>query len=269
LEILHDEPGFLVINKPVGQLAHQAGAVLTGTVLNQVQDRLAAAGRDPWQARLVNRLDKETSGILLASTDLACHQALSAALRDGDLLKEYLAIAAGAPAAEAGDWLEAQGDTGPHTIARQVCAEGQPCHTGWQVDERSRDGAHTLLRLRLYTGRQHQIRVHASYHGLPLVGDWVYGTPCTEIAGQALHAARLVLPHPVSGQPLDIRAPLTPSLASLWQRLRGGGRPTAVPLTEEQQRRLGLSPSRHSRRAWYEDIEDAGDAPQQALADPC
>jgi 23S rRNA pseudouridine1911/1915/1917 synthase len=92
----------------------------------------------------------------------------------------------------------------------------------------------------LHTGRQHQIRVHAAHHGHPLVGDWVYGTPCAELPGQALHAALISFPHPRTGTVVSCESPWPAPLADLWQQLENGGVPTMKPLNPEQRARLHL-----------------------------
>ena len=94
------------------------------------------------------------------------------------------------------------------------------------------------MRLRLHTGRQHQIRVHAAHAGHPLVGDWCYGSPCAELPGQALHAARLTFAHPLSPSTVDVHAPLRDALARLWQQLSSGTPPTPRELTDEQRSKL-------------------------------
>lgn len=254
LEVLHREAGFLIVNKPPGQLAHPAGAVLSGTVLNQVMALLEAEGRDPRQARLVNRIDRDTSGILLIGLDDPCQRSLCTALQRGGLVKEYLALVHGRVPVGHGHWREPIGPGPASSIARVVGDHGQRAETEWWRVE-AMGGAHALLRLRLHTGRQHQIRVHAAHHGLPLVGDWVYGRPCAELPGQALHSARLVLPHPQTGQRLEVRAPPPPALAGLCERLRRGGAPTPRPWSAEELGRLGRGPAEHVRTARWPDLD--------------
>jgi 23S rRNA pseudouridine1911/1915/1917 synthase len=240
LRIVHQDPGFLVLDKPAGVLAHQAGRNLTGTLMNQLQDWMAEHGRDPLQARLVNRIDRDTSGLMLASLDLASHNALSEALDTRAMRKEYRAVCHGVPDPVSGSWrdpiLEPDGDS----IAMRIDPAGKPSHTDYEVLEAAPGGRYALLRVLLHTGRQHQIRIHAAHHGHPLVGDWVYGSPCAELPGQALHAAVLELPHPVDGRRLRLEAPLPPALAALWTALAAGGEVAPVPLAEDQRSRLGL-----------------------------
>jgi 23S rRNA pseudouridine1911/1915/1917 synthase len=240
LEILYQDTWLLAINKPPGQLAHQAGKTMTGTVLNQVQEWYEAQGHDPQQVRLINRIDRDTSGILLLSLDLKAHGIVAQAMEARDLDKEYRAICHHRPRDEHGDWRDPIGEGPASSIARVVRDDGQPCHTEFFVLESTAQNDFSLLRLLLHTGRQHQIRVHAAHNGCPLVGDWVYGTACQELSGQALHAALMEFAHPFEKRSVRIEAPLPTRLQQLWQQLLSGTPPTPLPLSEEQRSKLGL-----------------------------
>jgi 23S rRNA pseudouridine1911/1915/1917 synthase len=272
LEILYRDRWLLAANKPPGQLAHQAGKTMTGTLLNQVQDWFEAQGGDPQQVRLVNRIDRDTSGIVLLSLDVGAHTTVAQAMEARDLDKEYRAICHGSPADDHGDWRDPIGEGPPDSIQRVVRADGQECYTEYFVLERSGDrpmsdvrcpmsegrsidhdstdighrtsdiGRFSLLRLLLHTGRQHQIRVHAAHNGCPLVGDWVYGQACEELGGQALHAALMEFAHPVEKRTVRIEAPFPRVLADLWARLKSGGSLTPRTLSEEQLSKLGRTP---------------------------
>ena len=260
LEVLYEDRWLMVCNKPPGQLAHQAGRTMSGTLLNQAQDLQEARGLDPRAVRLVNRIDRDTSGIVLLSLDEGAHVRLSQAMEARDLHKEYRAICHGVPAPPDGDWRDPLGEGDGASIARVVRADGQECRTEYHVLETAPDagapGAYALLRLVLHTGRQHQIRVHASHHGHALVGDWVYGRACAELPGQALHAALLGFPHPVERRTLRIEAPLAPAVAALWAALRSGGAPTPQALSAEQRSKLGLSEGPGLRRpSWLSEAE--------------
>jgi len=247
LRLLHQDPGFLVVDKPAGQLAHQAGRTLTGTLVNQVQDWLEAHGRDPQQARLVNRIDRDTSGIVLVSLDLENHLRLSQSLDAGDLHKEYRAICHGVPVPESGSWLDPIAEPDDDSIAMRITADGKPSHTDYSVLARAGD-RFALLAVLLHTGRQHQIRIHAAHHGHPLAGDWVYGTPCSDLPGQALHAAVLAFPHPLTGATLRIESPLPALLSDLWERLAEGGGLSTRAHSDEERSKLGLGQRRGPRR---------------------
>lgn len=268
LEILHHDRAVLVCNKPVGQLAHQAGRTMSGTLIDQAQDWWAAQGGRREDVRLVNRIDRDTSGIVLLSLEVKAHARMAAAMEAGDLHKEYRAICHRLPRPPAGAWRDPIGEAGAHTIARAVRADGQEAWTDYELLEQAPGGAFSLLRLLLHTGRQHQIRVHASHHGLPLVGDWVYGSACAELPGQALHAAVLALPHPLTGRELRIEAPLTASLRALWRHLAAGGAPTPLPLTAEQRSKLGLKDApRIIRPSWLSE-EEFRELEQEAAGHP-
>ena len=239
LEFIFCDEHLAIVNKPPGHLAHQAGAIMTGTLLNQLQDWALANGRDPREVRLVNRIDRDTSGIVLVSFNLPAHVALAKALEGRALHKEYLALSHGCPEPMDGAWLDPLGPGDPSSIAHIVRPDGKASNTEYHVLET--DGRFSLLRLVLHTGRQHQIRVHASHHRHPLIGDWVYGTPCAELPGQALHAAALAGAHPVTGEMLRWEAPLPNLFRELWAKLKSGGTPTVLPLTPFQRAKLGLS----------------------------
>lgn len=240
LAILYEDEGLIVVDKPPGQLAHQAGRVLTGTVLNQLQDLIAARGGDPLQARLVNRIDRDTSGILVASLDAASNRQLSIDLQAGRFDKTYEAICHGVPEPAHGHWRQPiRDDPSGRSIARQCHTDGQPSHTEYRVIDTA--GTFARLRIDLHTGRQHQIRVHAAANGHPLFGDWTYGPACEELRGQALHAARLSLPHPRTRHTITIEAPFPDRLQACWEQLASGQEPTPRALDAEERRRLGLA----------------------------
>ncbi len=229
-------------NKPTGQLAHQAGKQLSGTLLNQLQDWAVTQGIDPNEVRLLNRIDRETSGIVIATCDLTAHQRLAVQLDQRAIRKAYQAICTGVPDPCEGEWSEPIGPLGEQTIRRGVLPDGQSSRTEYHVETVAADGRHAIIRLELHTGRQHQIRVHATHHGHPLVGDWVYGAAVAELPGQALHAWVVECAHPMTGEQLRIEAPFPPALAALWERLRDGGSATPVELSVDQRSKLGLPP---------------------------
>ena len=238
LSFVYNDEDLAIVDKPPGHLAHQAGAIMTGTLLNQLQDWALANGRDPREVRLVNRIDRDTSGIVLVSWNLTAHVALSHSVEGRRLHKEYLALCHGCPQPADGDWREPMGPGDPASIAHVVRPDGKDCHTEYHVVESV--GAYSLLRIVLHTGRQHQIRVHASHHGSPLIGDWVYGQPCAEVPGQALHAAVLSGHHPITGVAMRWEAPLPALFSTLWSHLRTGGQLTPSEHNPAQRLKLGI-----------------------------
>jgi 23S rRNA pseudouridine1911/1915/1917 synthase len=230
LQVVYQDRDLLVIDKPAGLVTHPAAGNWSGTLVNgllHLAPELAALPR----AGIVHRLDKETSGLLVVARTLQAHQALVAALARRDVRREYLAVVHGVPTG--GGSVDAP--IGRHPVERTrmaVVAGGRPAVTHYRVAERFR--ANALLDVRLETGRTHQIRVHLAHVRHPLVGDPAYGgrprlprgaTPELRALLQgfprlALHAARLALAHPRSGEPLAWEAPLPADLAGLLAALR-------------------------------------------------
>jgi 23S rRNA pseudouridine1911/1915/1917 synthase len=173
---------------------------------------------------IVHRLDKDTSGaIVIAKTDRA-HQHLQAQLKAKTAQREYLAIVYGSPATNSGT---IDLPIGRHPIDRKKMAivpiekGGRQAVTHWQVLDRL--GNYTLMQFRLETGRTHQIRVHTTQMGHPIVGDPVYGSGRSigvNLTGQALHAHKLHLEHPLTGKPVEAIAPLPAEFLKLLQVLR-------------------------------------------------
>ena len=237
LDILYAEDDFLVVNKPPGQLVHQAGKVFHGTLLGHIQSYLEERGRDPEDARLVNRIDRETSGIVLVGLSGEAQRKLSMALERRDVEKTYLALCHGCPEPAHGHWRDPIGPGLEDTPKRMVRPDGQACHTEYVVE--STRGEISLLRITLHTGRQHQIRLHASHNGFPLVGDWVYGQACEGLPGQALHAHRIAFQHPHDSQrQVIVESPLPEAIGSIWAAADQGEFPIPRELNETEKGRL-------------------------------
>lgn len=226
LDILYEDDHLLIINKPVGLVVHPAPGHEGGTLVNALLahcDNLAGIG-GVQRPGIVHRLDKDTSGaIAVAKTDQA-HQHLQAQLKAKTARRDYLAVIHGAPAAESGT---IDLPIGRHLIDRKKMAiipeekGGRRAVTHWQVRERL--GNYTLMQFALETGRTHQIRVHSAKMGYPIVGDTVYGAGRSvgvKLAGQALHAWRLQLEHPISGVPVIAIAPIPTTFLTLVELLR-------------------------------------------------
>ena len=237
LQIIYHHQHVIAVNKPPGVLAHQAGKRLSGTLLNQLQDMHANNGGNPKDIKLINRIDCDTSGIVLASSDEKVNSLLSIALQKQHWRKEYLALVENVPHPEKGSWEEAI-DEDPHSkVAMRVYAKGKPSKTDyWLIEQIGQKYAY--IGLRLHTGRQHQIRVHASFHNCPLIGDWLYGYSCAELPGQALHAHLLEFVHPLTQEKVSITAELPEKLKTLWEHLKNGGSITKIDLTDEQKSKM-------------------------------
>jgi 23S rRNA pseudouridine1911/1915/1917 synthase len=226
LDVLYEDDSLIIINKPAGLVVHPAAGHESGTLVNALLahcTNLAGIG-GVQRPGIVHRLDKDTTGaIAIAKTDQA-HQHLQAQLKAKTAQREYLGVAHGAPSVDKGTIDQ---PIGRHPVDRKkmtilpVDKGGRTAITHWQVRERL--GNYTLIYFQLETGRTHQIRVHSAYMGHSLVGDSVYGSGRSvgvNLPGQALHAWRLRLQHPVSGEWIEAIAPLPPAFITLLDVLR-------------------------------------------------
>ena len=229
LAVCYEDADLLVINKPAGLVAHPAAGHRDGTLVNALLHHYPELATLP-RAGLVHRLDQDTTGLLVVARTLRAHTALVEQLQARRIERDYLAVVNGAPVA--GGMVDAP--VGRHPVDRQrmaVTPGGKLAVTHYRVLRRFR--AHTLLRVKLETGRTHQIRVHLAHIRLPLLGDPVYGgrprlppqaSPrCIEaiqrFRRQALHAERLALIHPVTGEWLEWQAEIPADLADLLAAL--------------------------------------------------
>ncbi|HEY9628976.1 MAG TPA: RluA family pseudouridine synthase [Coleofasciculaceae cyanobacterium] len=227
LEILYEDEQLIILNKPMGLVVHPApgheGGTLVNALLAHCGDQLAGIG-GVQRPGIVHRLDKDTSGaIAIAKTDVA-HRHLQAQFKTKTARREYLAVVFGAPAAIHGT---IDAPVGRHPVDRKKMAivpeekGGRRAVTHWQVEERL--GNYSVMRFQLETGRTHQIRVHSAHINHPVVGDPVYGAGRSvgvKLNGQALHAQKLRLQHPVSGEWLEAIAPLPSEFVKLVEALR-------------------------------------------------
>jgi len=212
-----EDEHLLVVDKPAGVVVHPARGHASGT-LAQALERLGAAGGDPGRAGLVHRLDRDTSGLLVVARSEAVHAALKAQLRARRILREYLALVEGRPSARTGTIEAPLGrDRRVRTRISTDTADGRAAVTHFAT-ERVLAG-HTLLRVRLETGRTHQIRAHLKAIGHPVAGDPEYGRAgALGLARQFLHAEHLAFEHPVAHEPIDVRSPLPADLAEALER---------------------------------------------------
>jgi 23S rRNA pseudouridine1911/1915/1917 synthase len=226
LVVRYEDEHLLVVAKPAGLVVHPGAGHATGTLVNallgRADPRLSSSG-GAVRPGIVHRLDKDTSGLLLVAKDDAAHAALARDLAARRIERGYLALVQG--------HLDPQG-TVDAPIARHprdrkrmgVVAGGRPAVTHWRVRERL--AGVDLVELRLETGRTHQIRVHLSSIGHPVVGDRTYGADprLAERTGAErpfLHAWRLRFRHPLSGEPVEVTEELPPDLAGVLERARG------------------------------------------------
>jgi 23S rRNA pseudouridine1911/1915/1917 synthase len=220
LDVIYEDSELVVVMKPAGMVAHPAAGHHSGTLVHALLGLGGSWSSVAGVARpgLVHRLDKDTSGLLVAARTDAAHQALSAQLADRTMSRAYQAIAVGRLGGSSGTL---EGDIGRHPRDRKrmavVAAGGRPARTRYTVLESLR--GHTLLRCDLDTGRTHQIRVHLAAFGHPVAGDRVYGGGSVA-PRPMLHAWRLRLQHPTSGEELTFEAAPPPDFASFLASLR-------------------------------------------------
>jgi 23S rRNA pseudouridine1911/1915/1917 synthase len=227
LAVVFEDDAVLVIDKPAGLVVHPGSGNWRGTLLNALLHHAPQLSAMP-RAGIVHRLDKDTSGLMVVAKTLEAQTSLARQLHARSVRREYLALVHGRVARDG----SVEAPIGRHPVHRTrmaVVTRGRHALTHYQVLERL-PGC-TLVRCRLETGRTHQIRVHMQSIGHPLVGDPAYGRrPSAEsvrtrdlLAGfprQALHAARLELEHPVSGERMSWESPPPPDLRELIECLR-------------------------------------------------
>ncbi len=225
LDLIYEDDQLLVINKPAGLVVHPAAGNPDGTLQNALLHLDASLATVP-RAGIVHRLDKLTSGLLVVARTLTAHSALVQQLQARTVHREYMALVNSI--LPAGGTIEAPIGRHPRDRLRMAVVNGgKEAITHYRVEQRY--AAHTLLRVRLETGRTHQIRVHMSHLHTPIVGDPLYGGRLKLPAGcsdglrqvirsfhrQALHAARLELIHPGKGEPIAWEAPVPDDMQQL------------------------------------------------------
>jgi 23S rRNA pseudouridine1911/1915/1917 synthase len=224
IAIVYQDADLCVVDKPAGMATHPAPGSPRGTLVNAL---LAALGPLPsingvLRPGIVHRLDKDTSGLLVVAKSDRAMRGLSKAIASRTVCREYDAIVWGAPPSRTGT-IDAPiaRDTAVRTRFA-VRKDGRSAITHYRVKEKFRDCS--LLRLRLDTGRTHQIRVHCAAIGHPIVGDATYGAgrPRLGAPRQMLHAVRLSFAHPVTGKAMAFESPWPDDFASLIDRLRAG-----------------------------------------------
>ena len=214
LDILVEDEGLIAVNKPPGIIVHPSRSRFTGTEANFIVGHLLENGEAP-VCHAINRIDRDTSGVILYSKNSHMKAVVSPALHEPGAVKEYIALVCGAPPEKAGRIdlpikRLTEGD-----MFRAVAPDGQPAVTDYELLDTSDIGV-SLVRFRLHTGRTHQIRVHCLALGMPILGDRLYKTAASEslsqelgLDAQLLHACTLSFHEPLSGRDLTLRAPVT------------------------------------------------------------
>ena len=211
VDIVYEDEDIAVVNKPQGMTVHAGAGRTEGTLVNALLYRLHSLSGINGEIRpgIVHRIDKDTSGLLVVAKNDAAHLSLAAQIAEKSCKREYLALLEGVVREEAGHISTLIGRDPKDRLKMAVLpAGGRRAETDFFVLERF--PANTLMRFVLQTGRTHQIRVHAKYMGHPVVGDPVYGYKKQRFSlnGQLLHAYRLTLTHPRTGERLAFEAPL-------------------------------------------------------------
>jgi 23S rRNA pseudouridine1911/1915/1917 synthase len=236
LDVLYEDADIIVVNKPAGMVVHPAAGHPAGTLVNALLAHckdLSGVGGE-LKAGIVHRLDMGTSGVIIAAKNNAAHQSLAAQFKDRTVEKIYGALVLGAPRDESGSFAAPLGRSrGDRKRISSRTRKGRVALTEWQVLEHF--GKHlTWVEVRIRTGRTHQIRVHFAEAGHPIAGDPVYGGarrgeqlaagPVRSAVGAltrpALHAWRLAISHPRTGERLQFRAPLPADIEETLAALR-------------------------------------------------
>lgn len=227
LDILYEDDHMVIVNKAAGMVVHPAPGNMEGTLVNALLahcgDQLTGIGGVE-RPGIVHRLDKDTTGAIVVAKSELAHQDLQAQMKAKTARREYLGVIHGVPKTQSG-MVNAPIGRHPNDRKRQAIIPsekgGREAVTHWQIEERL--GNYTLMRFRLETGRTHQIRVHCLHMGHPMVGDPTYGAGRSigvNLPGQALHAEKLTLRHPATGEMITAIAPLPPHFEKLLTVLR-------------------------------------------------
>ena len=226
LDVAYEDDDVIVVNKPVGMVVHPAPGHPDGTLVNALlyhcKNSLSGINGE-LRPGIVHRIDRDTSGLIIAAKNDAAHLALAEQLQDHSLYRYYEAVCVGGLREDSGT---VDAPIGRHPVDRKKMAvdrkNGREAVTHWEV--LGRYAGHTHIGCRLETGRTHQIRVHMASIGHPLLGDTVYGAkkPVPGLAGQCLHARKLSFVHPRTGERMTVECPLPGWFTAVLDRLEHG-----------------------------------------------
>jgi 23S rRNA pseudouridine1911/1915/1917 synthase len=215
-DIAWQDEHLLVVDKPAGLVVHPGHGHAQGTLVHALAGKIA--GGDPERPGIVHRLDRDTSGLMVVARSEVAHARLQELVRERALERTYLALVRGRPRSRTGRIEAPIGrDRGDATRVSMDTDSPRDAITHFEVDQLWPE--HALLRVKLETGRMHQIRVHLAAIELPVVGDRTYGVPGLDLSRQFLHAAELSFPHPFSGERIETRSELPADLAAARARL--------------------------------------------------
>lgn len=223
LDIIYEDEDLILINKQPGIIVHPTKGHPEHTIANGVMKYMADSGQS-FKVRFANRIDMDTSGIIIVAKNANAQNELSSQMRAGTVVKKYKALVEGLIDEDSLSIELPVGRPSPESIQRAVMDEGgKNAHSEVTVLERFRSeqyGDHTLVEVRIKTGRTHQIRVHLSHIGHPIAGDSLYGGKTDLIDRQALHAYHIEFSHPMSGERVSFEAPLDADITAAIGSLR-------------------------------------------------
>jgi len=220
LIVPYEDEHLLVVDKPAGLVVHPAPGHAQGTLVHGLLAYDVEGGDEPERPGIVHRLDRDTSGLMVVARSPEAHRRLQELVQQREVTREYLALVVGRPRSQRGT-IEAPIGRDRRDATRHSLDTDTPrdAVTHFEVDELL--PRHALLRVRLETGRTHQIRVHLAAVDLPVAGDPLYGRAGElGLERQFLHAARLAFPHPVTGAPVEVSSPLPPELETALSTAR-------------------------------------------------
>lgn len=206
LDIVYEDDDLMIINKQPGLIVHPTKGHPTGTVANALMYYMEQTGK-PFKIRFVNRLDMDTSGLLVVAKNSYTQNDYTKQMKENTVEKRYIAVVKGIVESDEGTIDLPIGRPDPDHVRRGVMEDGAPSVTHYKVLDRY--NGYSLVELLLETGRTHQIRVHMSHIGHPVLGDWLYeGLNPLLIDRQALHAAKLTFTHPITKKRMTFEAPI-------------------------------------------------------------
>lgn len=215
LDIIYEDEDLLVLNKPAGMPIHPSLNNYTNSIANALAYYFQSQGK-PFIFRCCNRLDRDTSGLTIVSKHLVSGSILSDMTKYREVHREYLAIARGSVTPSEGTIQAPLGRKEGTIIERTVDWEhGEDAVTHYKVVKEA--NGHSLVSLRLETGRTHQIRIHMKYLGYPLIGDYLYNPDMEYMTRQALHSHHMEFTHPITGEHMSFTAPLPEDMARVMQ----------------------------------------------------
>lgn len=218
IRVAYEDEHLLVVDKPAGVAAHPSAGHGTGTLVHGVLEHGAAGGEEE-RPGIVHRLDRDTSGLLVVARSDEAHERLKGMVQRRELEREYLALVRGRPRSRTGR-IEAPIGRDHRDPTRQSLDTDRPREAVTHFELVELIDQNALLRVRLETGRTHQIRVHLAAIGLPVVGDPVYGVSEPALGRQFLHATRLGFTHPFTGSRVEVESPLPTDLAGYLEAVR-------------------------------------------------